>query len=123
VEPDSRSLRFENQEIARPAYRIASECPAITTGRESAKARNRKATVWNGSCSQLSELHETTRLDSVVTLGVNGAEPGTTGLATATTIARLFFGYQKWFEYEVQALIPYISHGPLIFWMYPVFGV
>jgi uncharacterized membrane protein YkgB len=34
-----------------------------------------------------------------------------------------FFGYQKWFEYEAQALIPYISHGPLIFWMYPVFGV
>jgi uncharacterized membrane protein YkgB len=35
----------------------------------------------------------------------------------------LFFGYQKWFEYEAQALIPYISNGPLIFWMYPVFGV
>jgi uncharacterized membrane protein YkgB len=35
----------------------------------------------------------------------------------------LFFGYQKWFPYEAQALIPYISHGPLIFWMYPVFGV
>src|SRR5246127_3476102 len=35
----------------------------------------------------------------------------------------LFFGYQKWFEYEAQALIPYISHGPLIFWLYPVFGV
>jgi uncharacterized membrane protein YkgB len=34
-----------------------------------------------------------------------------------------FFGYQKWFNYEAQALIPYISHGPLIFWMYPVFGV
>jgi uncharacterized membrane protein YkgB len=34
-----------------------------------------------------------------------------------------FFGYQKWFEYEAQALVPYISHGPLIFWMYPVFGV
>jgi uncharacterized membrane protein YkgB len=34
-----------------------------------------------------------------------------------------FFGYQKWFEYEAQALIPYISHGPLIFWMYPVFGI
>jgi uncharacterized membrane protein YkgB len=34
-----------------------------------------------------------------------------------------FFGYQKWFDYEAQALIPYISHGPLIFWMYPVFGV
>jgi uncharacterized membrane protein YkgB len=35
----------------------------------------------------------------------------------------LFFGYQKWFKYEAQALIPYISHGPLIFWMYPVFGI
>jgi uncharacterized membrane protein YkgB len=35
----------------------------------------------------------------------------------------LFFGYQKWFNYEAQALIPYISHGPLIFWLYPVFGI
>src|SRR5262245_12172889 len=33
------------------------------------------------------------------------------------------FGYQKWFEYEAQALIPYISNGPLIFWLYPVFGM
>ena len=35
----------------------------------------------------------------------------------------LFFGYQKWFNYEAQALIPYINNGPLIFWMYPVFGI
>ena len=35
----------------------------------------------------------------------------------------LFFGYQKWFEYEAQTLIPFISNGPLISWMYPVFGV
>src|ERR1700739_297381 len=35
----------------------------------------------------------------------------------------LAFGYQKWFAYEAQVLIPYISNGPLIFWMYPVFGV
>ena len=34
-----------------------------------------------------------------------------------------FFGYQKWFNYEAQALIPFITHGPLIFWMYPVFGI
>src|SRR6201998_3740961 len=34
-----------------------------------------------------------------------------------------FFGYQKWFEYEAQVLIPYISNGPLISWLYPVFGV
>ena len=35
----------------------------------------------------------------------------------------LIFGYQKWFQYEADTLIPYISNGPLIFWMYPVFGV
>jgi len=35
----------------------------------------------------------------------------------------LFFGYQKWFEYEAQTLIPFISNGPLISWMYPVFGI
>jgi uncharacterized membrane protein YkgB len=35
----------------------------------------------------------------------------------------LLFGYQKWFEYEAETLIPFIQNGPLIFWMYPVFGV
>jgi uncharacterized membrane protein YkgB len=34
-----------------------------------------------------------------------------------------FFGYQKWFDYEAQVLIPYIGNGPLIFWLYPVFGI
>jgi uncharacterized membrane protein YkgB len=34
----------------------------------------------------------------------------------------LLFGYQKWWEYEVQTLEPFISNGPLTFWMYPVFG-
>jgi uncharacterized membrane protein YkgB len=38
-------------------------------------------------------------------------------------IVFLFFGYQKWFEYEAQVLIPYISNGPFIAWLYPVFGV
>ena len=38
-------------------------------------------------------------------------------------ILYFFFAYQKWFEYEAQVLIPYISNGPLIFWMYPAFGV
>lgn len=34
-----------------------------------------------------------------------------------------FFGYSKWFPYEQQALIPLISHGPLISWMLPVIGI
>src|SRR5258708_29305218 len=35
----------------------------------------------------------------------------------------VLFGYQKWFEYETQGLIPFIDNGPLTFWMYPVFGL
>jgi uncharacterized membrane protein YkgB len=38
-------------------------------------------------------------------------------------IVFIVFGCQKWFDYEAHALIPFISHGPLIFWLYPLFGV
>lgn len=33
-----------------------------------------------------------------------------------------FFGYQKWWAYEAERLVPFISNGPLIWWLYPVFG-
>ena len=33
------------------------------------------------------------------------------------------FGYQKWFDFEARGLVPFFTHGPLIFWMYPVFGI
>ena len=38
-------------------------------------------------------------------------------------IIYLLFGYQKWWEYEAQTLVPFISNGPLLSWMYPVFGI
>lgn len=44
-------------------------------------------------------------------------------IRASMVIIFLFFGYQKWFKYEAQVLIPYISNGPLIWWMYPAFGV
>jgi uncharacterized membrane protein YkgB len=44
-------------------------------------------------------------------------------IRASMVIIFVFFGYQKWFDYEAQALIPYISNGPLIFWMYPIFGI
>jgi uncharacterized membrane protein YkgB len=44
-------------------------------------------------------------------------------IRASMVIIFLFFGYQKWFEYEAQVLIPYISNGPLISWMYPAFGI
>ena len=38
-------------------------------------------------------------------------------------IIYFFFGYQKWFAYEAHDLIPFFENGPLISWMYPVFGI
>src|SRR5271163_4501538 len=56
-------------------------------------------------------------------LGILGSEIDYQVLRASMVLMFLFFGYQKWFEYEAQALIPYISNGPLISWMYPVFGI
>jgi uncharacterized membrane protein YkgB len=44
-------------------------------------------------------------------------------MRAAMVIIFFFFGYQKWFAYEVERLIPYISNGPLIFWLYPALGM
>src|SRR5260370_27944780 len=38
-------------------------------------------------------------------------------------IIYFFFGYQKWFDFEAQAFIPFFTHGPLVFCVYPVFGL
>jgi len=40
----------------------------------------------------------------------------------AMVIMFFFFGYQKWWAYEAERLVPYISNGPLIFWLYHVFS-
>src|ERR1700720_904421 len=44
-------------------------------------------------------------------------------IRASMVIIFLFFGYQKWFEYEAQVLIPYISNGLLLFWLHPAFGI
>jgi uncharacterized membrane protein YkgB len=44
-------------------------------------------------------------------------------LRAAMVIIFFFFGYQKWFAYEVQRLMPFISNGPLISWLYPALGM
>jgi|307.fasta_scaffold49387_2 uncharacterized membrane protein YkgB len=44
-------------------------------------------------------------------------------IRASMVIIFLFFGYQKWFQYEADVLVPYISNGPLISWLYPVFGI
>ena len=44
-------------------------------------------------------------------------------IRASMVIIFFFFGYQKWWAYEAERLIPYISNGPLIFWLYPAFGM
>jgi uncharacterized membrane protein YkgB len=44
-------------------------------------------------------------------------------IRAAMVIIFFFFGYQKWWTYEVDRLIPYITNGPLIFWLYPALGM
>ena len=62
-------------------------------------------------------------IDGLIKLGLLKEDLDYHLIRASMVILFLFFGYQKWFEYEAQVLIPYISHGPLIFWMYPAFGV
>ena len=62
-------------------------------------------------------------INALIRLGVLKDDLDYHLLRASMVIIFFFFGYQKWFEYEAQALIPYISNGPLIFWMYPVFGI
>ena len=62
-------------------------------------------------------------IDVLIKLGILKEDLDYHLLRASMVIIFLFFGYQKWWEYEAQALIPYISSGPLIFWLYPVFGM
>ena len=62
-------------------------------------------------------------INTLMKLGIRKHDLDYHFIRASMVIIFLFFGYQKWFQYEAQALIPYISHGPLISWMYPVFGV
>ena len=43
-------------------------------------------------------------------------------IRASMVILFLFFGYTKWFAYAAQIMVPFISHGPLISWLYPAFG-
>jgi uncharacterized membrane protein YkgB len=44
-------------------------------------------------------------------------------IRASMVILFLFFGYTKWFEYGAQTMVPFISHGPFIAWLYPAFGL
>ena len=62
-------------------------------------------------------------INALIRVGLLRADLDYHLMRTSLVVLFLFFGYQKWFDYEAQVLIPYISNGPLLFWMYPVFGI
>jgi uncharacterized membrane protein YkgB len=76
---------------------------------------------WRKSPSE--GVHVTFIVKALIKLGILKNDLDYHLLRASMVIIFLFFGYQKWFDYEAQALLPYIGHGPLIFWMYAVFGV
>jgi uncharacterized membrane protein YkgB len=69
------------------------------------------------------EIPMTFIVDRLATSGLTRKDLDYHIVRASMVIIFLFFGYQKWFEYEAKVLIPYISNGPLIFWLYPVFDI
>src|SRR5438876_11115275 len=86
---------------------------------------------WSAARAPVQRPAEEVRMRSITTLlttllGKTGLLEGDFDyhlLRASMVIIFLFFGYQKWWDYEAQTLIPFISNGPLISWMYPVFGI
>jgi uncharacterized membrane protein YkgB len=62
-------------------------------------------------------------INALIRLGILTEDLDYHLIRAAMVIIFFFFGYQKWWAYEVDRLIPYISNGPLIFWLYPAFGM
>jgi uncharacterized membrane protein YkgB len=62
-------------------------------------------------------------INTLVKIGVLTKDLDYHLVRASMVIIYFFFGYQKWFPYEAQGLIPFFKNGPLISWMYPVFGI
>src|SRR5437667_6686875 len=86
---------------------------------------------WSAARAPVQRPAEEIRMRSITTLlttllGKTGLLEGDFDyhlLRASMVIIFLFFGYQQCWDYEAQTLIPFISNGPLISWMYPVFGI
>jgi uncharacterized membrane protein YkgB len=62
-------------------------------------------------------------LKALAKMGLFKADLDNHLIRVSMVIIYFFFGYAKWFDYDAKGLMPLFAHGPLIFWMYPVFGV
>jgi uncharacterized membrane protein YkgB len=59
----------------------------------------------------------------MASLGLLGEDIEYHLLRASMVIIFAFFGYTKWHQYAAQLMIPFISHSPFLFWLYPAFGL
>jgi uncharacterized membrane protein YkgB len=62
-------------------------------------------------------------IKTLLSLGIGKKDLDYNVIRAVMVIIYAWFGYDKWFESEIKGLVPLISHGPLISWMLPVFGI
>src|SRR5258706_806472 len=103
-------------------------CSTASTTPRSTSPRSREATAHAHTLNErmtMTTLANTTQSPIVRALHRSGllAEDLDYHIVRASMVIMFFFfGYQKWFPYEFERLVPFISNGPLISWLYPVFG-
>src|SRR6201999_1679791 len=56
-------------------------------------------------------------------IGLLGGEFDYKLLRAVMVLVFLMFSYGKWFEYAARMMVNFTTHGPLIFWMYPLLGL
>src|ERR1700731_3384958 len=100
----SNSLSFKRG-VARKTNVSSWRSAAVRSGRSAQCSEHRKETMY----SLINILTKSRLLTKDLDYHL---------IRASMLIIFLFFGYQKWFEYEAQVLIPYISNGPLFFWLY-----
>src|SRR6202022_3971083 len=62
-------------------------------------------------------------IDVLIKLGILKEDLDYHLIRASMVIIFLFFGYQKWFQYEADVLVPLYQQRPSYFWLYPVFGI
>jgi Protein of unknown function, DUF417 len=103
------------------ALRVSPDIP-VNSDESNWNIRRTRCHLWNNVCYRKWAAMDYL-INALIKLGTLKDDLDYYLLRASMVIVYFFFGYQKWFEYEAQALIPYISNGPLIFWMYPTFGI
>src|SRR5262245_39995359 len=106
-------------QLARAAPSSARNgCAAVARATAAAKVPRRGVTTMNA-------LIDTAINPFVRILGRSSLLAGDLDyhiVRASMVIIFFFFVYQKWWPYEAERLVPFISNGPLIWWLYPLFG-